>query len=416
MKLRRLLLPLLLAAGAALVAWSLRDRFAAPARQGPERSPAAPVEVAPVERGRIAERRTFSGTLIPRAQFMVAPKVAGRIETLLVDVGDEVAPGAVVARLDDDEFRQAMLEAEAELEVARARVALARSALDVAQSTYDRVIGLQQIEIASGSELDVADADLRARQAQVAVAEAEVQRASAALEAARVRLGYATVTATWSGSEAPRVVAERWFDPGATVAANAPIAMVVDLASVRAVLSVPERDYARLAPGQVANVRTDAWPGVGFAGTVSRLSPVFEAATRQMRVEVEIQNPDRRLRPGMFVRVEITLAEAADAVIVPEEALVERGGTAARPRAARGRRPLTGLGVFAVNPDRRSVRWTPVRTGIAERGRVQVFAEPATEAPLDGDVVVLGQQLLEDGAAIRIPPRLDEGADATSDG
>lgn len=383
-----------------------RGWFRSPARTAPQRDAgrAAPVELAEVHRGPIVDRRVFSGTLEPRAQFTVAPKVAGRIESLHVDIGDEVAPGAVIATLDDDEFEQAVAEAGAELAVSKAQVAQAKSALDVAQSTYDRVTGLQQIEIVSGSELDLAVADLRAREAQVDVAEAQVQRAEAVLAAARVRLRYAQVVASWGEGDAPRLVAQRYLDQGATVAANDPIVTVVDIQTVRAVLYVTERDFARLAVGQPALVRTDAWPGADFAGTVRRLAPVFETASRQMRVEVEVPNGDRRLRPGMFVRVEIALGSDPDAVIVPEAALVRRD---------------EGDGVFVVTPEGDRVRFVPVRTGIVAGDLVQVSGEGVA-----GRVVTLGQQLLEDGARIHVPgplgarragaPRSD--GDAASDG
>lgn len=387
----RIALPLLLLAGTAGGVWWAIDRglFDRPGG-GPERSgpKPAPVEVAPVEHGSIVDRRTFSGTLVPRAQFVVAPKVSGRIESLTVDIGDEVASGAVVARLDDDEFEQAVAEAQAEVEVARAQVVLAKSALDVADSTFQRVTELQEREIASGSELDIAEADLRAKRAEVDVADARVQRAEAVLEAARVRLGYTTVIASWSGDEGARVVAQRYLDEGATVRANDPIVTVVDLSTVRAVLFVTERDFARLEIGQIAMVENDAYPGQRFEGHVLRMAPVFEEASRQTRVEVEIDNPGKKLRPGMFVRVEIALGSADDATIVPETALVRRD---------------TGQGVFVVEPPGDRVRFVPVQVGIVAEGRVQVFGEGIT-----GKVITLGQQLLEDGSLIRVPEPLGE--------
>src|SRR5690606_4312652 len=336
-----------------------------------------------VEHGRIADRRGFSGTLEPRAQFVAAPKVSGRIEELRVDIGDEVQPGAVVAVLDADEFEQAVAEAEAELEVARAQVELSKSARDVAESDFQRITELQESAIASGSELDVAEANLRARRAEVEVAEARVARAEAVLAAARIRLRYTTVVATWSGSTEPRVVAYRYLDEGATVAANDPIVTVVDLSTLRAVMYVAERDFSRLEIGQTALIRTAAWPGELFEGRVLRLAPVFEVSSRQTRVEVEVPNPDRKLRPGMFVRIELALGSADEAVIVPEAALVRRDA---------------GLGLFVVEPPGDRVRFVPVELGIVAGDRVQVFGEDVA-----GQVIVLGQQLLEDGARIRVP-------------
>ncbi|MBK8980015.1 MAG: efflux RND transporter periplasmic adaptor subunit [Planctomycetes bacterium] len=367
------------------LAWLFMHRWQQSADAGPRGargSRVVPVELAPITRGGIVDRRTFSGTLIARAEFVVAPKVSGRIESLSVDIGDDVKPGDVVCELDDDEFEQAVAEAEAALVVAHATVASAQSALDVAESRYRQVRELSDRSIASGAELDVAEADLAGRRAELQVAEARVQQAEASLRGARVRLGYAKVTATWSSSESPRVVAERYVDEGATVRANDPIVTVVDVSSVRAVLFVTERDFASLQLGQTATVYSDAWPGEAFVGVVDRLAPVFQETSRQTRVEVGVPNPERKLRPGMFARVEVVLDEVADATLVPESAIVRRAG---------------GIGVFVVGEPRDRVRFVPVETGIVNGGLVQVRGDR-----LAGDVVTLGQQLLEDGSAVRV--------------
>lgn len=367
------------AALALLIAWRLME--AEEERRDEEAGP-APVEVAPIERGRIEDRRTFSGTLVPRAQFIVAPKVSGRVREVRVDVGDKVAPGATVAVLDGEEFAQAVAQAEAELEVTKAELAQARSALEIARREHERIRTLQERNIASASAFDAAEADLRAKEAGVAVAQAQVQRAEAALGTERVRLGYVTVAASWAEEgAAERLVSERFVDAGATVAANDPIVTVVDLSSVRAVMFVTEREYARLHVGQPATVRTDAFPNQVFDGAVTRLSPVFEEASRQARVEIEVPNQGGRLKAGMYVRATVVLDAAEDATIVPAAAIARREGRE---------------GVFVLPPGASGVKWVLVRPGIVSDGRMQLLAE----APLEGDVVVLGQQLLDDGGAV----------------
>ncbi|MDJ0991405.1 MAG: biotin/lipoyl-binding protein, partial [Desulfobacterales bacterium] len=107
-----------------LFGWTVFNRLqergnAAESRPGPR---PVPVEVAPIQRGPIVLRRTFNGALEARAQFVVAPKVGGRIEELMVDLADTVTRGQVVAKLDSDEYVQAMAQAEADLVVAKANV------------------------------------------------------------------------------------------------------------------------------------------------------------------------------------------------------------------------------------------------------------------------------------------------------
>jgi RND family efflux transporter MFP subunit len=351
----------------------------------------APVEVAPIQRGPMEWRRTFSGTLEAPAQLVVSPKVSGRIERLSVDIGDTVKRGAVVAELDNDEYIQAVAQAEAELAVARANRAEAASILEAANRELKRIERLRKSGISSESRFDEAKADQLAKAAQLEVAKAQVTRAEALLAAAKIRLGYTRVTAGWTGGSGQRVVGERFVDEGATVAANARLLSIVELDPIVAVIFVTEKDYARLAPGQMVFLATDAYPDKHFEGRIARIAPVFRQATRQARVEVTVQNPDHRLKPGMFVRATVVLAQVPDATIVPFQALTTRNDR---------------TGVFVVHEDGRSVVWREVRVGIREGERVQVEGEG-----LSGRVVTLGQQLVDDGSGIVIP---ENGAEAAS--
>jgi len=341
-----------------------------------------PVEVAPVQHGPIELQRAFTGTLEAAAEFVVAPKVSGRIEQLSVDLADTVSRGQLVARLDNAEYVQSERQAQANLAVAQANLAEAKSLLKLADRELKRVEDLRKRSVVSDSQVDAARADQLARQAHVAVTKAEVNRAEAELQAARIRLGYTEVTAGWRGGDDQRVVAERYVDEGQTVSANAPLLRIVELDPVKAVFFVTEQDYTSLHAGQTALLNTDAYGEENFQGEITRIAPVFRESTRQARVELRVANPGMRLKPGMFVRVTAVLRQVEDALVVPEPALVKR---------------QDGYGVFQVSADGQSVHWQPVQPGIRQGQRVQVSAEG-----LAGQVVVLGQQLLEDGSSIRI--------------
>jgi RND family efflux transporter MFP subunit len=343
----------------------------------------APVEVAPIEIGPIQLRRTFSGTLEAPAEFVVAPKVSGRIVRLGLDFADTVRRHQVVAWLDDDEYVQIVAQAEAELAVAKANLAEAKSALEIATRERHRIETLRQRGVASESQFDAAHAEQLRRQAQLKVTSAQVTRAEAALASAKIRLGYTKVTASWSGGSDQRVVAERFVDEGETVSANAPLLSIVELNPIIGVIFVAERDYAHLRRAQHIMLTTDAYPGQQFQGQIDRIAPVFRQSTRQARVELEIDNSDHRLKPGMFMRATVVLEHVAEVTIVPVQALTVRDDR---------------TGVFVVNGDGRSVVWREVTVGIREGSRVQVEGEG-----LSGRVVTLGQQLVNDGAAITIP-------------
>lgn len=341
-----------------------------------------PVEVAPVRTGDLVLRRTFSGTIEAWSRFTVSPKVNGRIRRLLVDTADPVTRGQVVAELEDEEFRQSVAEAEARRAVARAQHAEAESRMEIARREFTRAETLLDRGVSSESALDSASAAHLAAEAARKVAAAAVQREEAALAAARIRLGYTVVTANWEQGDDSRVVAERFSDEGTTVAAGAPLYSIVDLDPVLAVIQVTERDYPRLAPGQPAVLHVDAFEGVALTGTVSRIAPVFRAASRQARVEVKVPNPDATLKPGMFARCTLSLVHVEGARSVPELAIARRSGQS---------------GVFQVTADGASVRWVPVQPGIQEGDQVELVG-----ATLDGRVVTLGQQLVEDGSAVRV--------------
>jgi RND family efflux transporter MFP subunit len=351
-----------------------------------------PVEVVQIQRGPIELRRTFSGELEALAEFFVAPKVSGRVEHVSVNIADTVKRGQVVAELDNDEYVQAVAQAQADLEVARAKLSEAGSALEIAKREFKRTESLLKRGIASDSEFDVARQNRLARQAQLKVAAAQLTKAESSLETANIRLGYTKVTAGWTGADELRVVADRFVDEGQTVAANSSLLLIVDLNPIVGVIFVTERDYAHLKPGQLVSLTTDAYPGEQYPGRIARIAPIFRKSTRQARIEMIIDNPQHRLKPGMFIRATVVLAREPEAVIIPQQAVTIRDDRS---------------GVFIVSEDGRSVAWREVKTGIRQGNRVQVEGEG-----LSGRVVILGQQLVKDGSAITIPAMQSPTADS----
>jgi RND family efflux transporter MFP subunit len=341
-----------------------------------------PVEVANLERKTLYLYRTFNGTIEPLAQFTVAPKVSGHIQRLLVDVSDPVNRGKVVAQLEDAEFKQAVAEAEARLAVAEANRNEADSSLEITQRELDRTIILHKKGIASDSVLDSARAEHLASQATVKVAEAIIKQEEAALAAARIRLGYTRIQADWEKGDEERTVAERYVDEGDTVAANTPLLSIVELDHVIAVIQVTEKDYPRISTGMAANLQTDAFPGRKFTATVTRIAPIFSEATRQARIELQVQNPEHLLKPGMFSRCTLELDRVENVLSAPELAITRRNNQ---------------TGVFLVTDDNKSVKWIEVEPGLKDGNQVQLI-----RADISGKVVTLGQQFIKTGSDISI--------------
>lgn len=374
------------------VSWFFLLRDASAQERGRGGAGPAAVAVGEVQRSDIAERRTFSGTLEPRRQFTVAPHVNGRVLRMLVDEGDLVQRGDLIAVLDDQEYQQEEAQAQADLAVAQATLNERESALVVVQRQYQRERGLRAEGLTSVTAMDRLEADLVAAQAAVAVAQATVQRLESLLSQALIRRAYTQVRASWPEDEGPgpRMVTRRLLDAGDTVSARDGLVVVADVNPMRAVFAVSERDFVRLEVGQSVSLRVEAWPDQSFPATVHRRSPEFDRGSRQARIEVLVEDAQGQLRVGMFTRIAVTLRAVSDALVVPVEAPTRRAGEQI---------------VFMVDEeaDPLRVRQVPVRLGIRDGDWQQVVVDD-DEVDLEGArVVILGHQLLSDGSEIRIP-------------
>lgn len=363
----------------ALLVWRVVLLVSASRQAGgrPSRPPVA-IQVEAVRYEPIQETRELTGTIYPQYQYIVAPKVAGRLVAIDVRLGDWLEPGQSIARIDDAEYQQAVLEAEANLRIAQANLAEARSQFALAGQELARVQSLQEKGISSPAELDAATTSHAALQSRISLAQAQVAQRQAALNSARIRLEYTVLRAA-----EPGFVGERYVDEGSLLAANAPVVAVVGIDTVIVRTTVIERVYGQVQLGQEAAVTVDAFAGQVFAGRVARLAPMLQEATRVAQMEVEVDNRSRQLKPGMFSTVRVVLQQKPEAQVIPTRALVNRQGT---------------RGVFTVQPGQSTAHFVPVRTGIEARERVEVL-----EPRLEGDIVTLGQHLLEDGSAVLLP-------------
>ncbi|HNW35877.1 MAG TPA: biotin/lipoyl-binding protein, partial [Candidatus Ozemobacteraceae bacterium] len=143
-------------------------------RRGNGQAGGIPVEVASVTTTDLIDEGTFTGSLLPIAQFTVAPKVAGRLKRLFVDVGDTVKSGQVIAELEDEEFVQAVTQAEAETAIARANVADSQAQLDIGRRELERVKAMRMQKVSSQAEVETAQAQYDSRAARHEVNKAQV--------------------------------------------------------------------------------------------------------------------------------------------------------------------------------------------------------------------------------------------------
>jgi RND family efflux transporter MFP subunit len=357
---------------------------------GKQMQQAVAVEVTPVVKGTIRDVKQFTGSLLPRSGFIVAPKVAGYLEKITVDMGDSVKNGQLIALLDSQEYLQAVEQARAALDVAKANVAESKSALEVAKREFERIQILREKQIASESELDGVEAGYKTSHARYKVALAQVEQAEAALKAAEVRLSYTRIKVSWQGENNRRFIGERYADEGTMLRANDPIVSVLDIDTLKAVIDITEDDYSMVHIGQPVVLKTDAYSGREFTGKIVRKSPELKETSRTAGVEALISNLNYMLKPGMFVRAEIEMARHEKVVIVPYASLTKREGK---------------QGVFLLNQKDMKVEFIPVETGIVTSELVEIVSPP-----IDGYVVTLGQHLLDKGSSVVLPEKKENSS------
>jgi RND family efflux transporter MFP subunit len=347
---------------------------------------AAPVavEVEPIRKDTIRDSGNFTGTLSPKSQYVVAPKISGRLERLLVDIGDRINRNQLIAVLDDEEYSQQVRQAEADLLVAQANLEESRSSLDMAQRELERVEELHKKGISADSELDAAKGTYATQEARFKVAQAQVANRQAALEAAKVRLSYTKIMASWEEGGNSRFVGERFVHEGTMLTANAPILSILEIDPLLAIIHITDKDYFRLKTGQIALIGTDALPDQKATGEIVRIAPLLKETSREARVEIEFANPQGLFKPGMFINVQIEFTTHEGVTVVPVSSVVKRDSQ---------------QGVFLADMENKVAQFVPVKVGISTPELAEII-EPTA---FSGYVVTLGQHLLADGSPIILP-------------
>jgi RND family efflux transporter MFP subunit len=357
--------------------------------RGQGQGQAVAVEVSNAVIKPIKEIREFTGTVYPVYQYIISPKVSGRVVMITKRIGDWVNKGEVIARLDDAEYQQAILEAEANLKIAKATLSESESAFELAKQELEREKSLQEKGIASSSELDTASTSYDTQKSRLGLWEATVQKNEAALKSAEIRLGYTVLTVT-----EPGFIGERYVDEGSLLSPNSPLVSIVGIDSVIIQATIIEKDYGRIKVGQPAEVKVDAFPETVFTGKVARIAPVLEEASRVAKVEVEVENRERLLKPGMFARISVVLKEKKAVQVIPSEAIIKSGGKE---------------GIFVVEKDpaseKKIAKHYNVETGISTGTETEIISPE-----IKGPVVILGQHLLQNGGSVTFTGTPDDSS------
>jgi RND family efflux transporter MFP subunit len=336
------------------------------------------VDTAAVTRHEVIDYITVVGNLIGQATVDVVPRVAGRIDSLPVKLGDRVARGSVVAKIEDREIREQINQAQATLDVNKANVTQRESELQLQQNALERTKQTFERGLTARQLLEDAEARYNAAASQLLVARAQQTQTQSRIDELKITLSNTIVLSPVDG-----FVSRRNLDPGAFANANTPLLQVVDIGTVRLVANLVEKGFKKVTPGVEAKVQVDTFAGEDFIGRVSRVAPVFDPATRTAQMEIEVPNPGFRLKPGMYARVRLTVDRRPDALTVPSNAVIDSDGK---------------RGVFMVKDQ--TAKFVEAKIGLSDGQRIEIV-----DGLREGDrVITTGALALRDGDRVALVP------------
>jgi HlyD family secretion protein len=393
-----------------------------PKKEAAEAAPATPVQVDAVTRGPIDLIVTADAVLYPFNQANVTSKISAPVRRVLVNRGDHVKAGQLLAELESRDLAAAAEESKSQFDQAQtalqtttgatvpedrtkaeADVQAAAQALDAAKKLYDNRIDLQKqgalaqklvddakvAMVQAQSQLDTAQRHLESvRQVtgaeQVKSAQAQVNAAKAHYDSAAVQVVYAEIRSPIDG-----VVADRPVYPGETAAAGAPIVSIVDISQVVARANIPIKEAASVRLGRPATI---TGPDGVLAGKVTVVSPAVDPSTTTVQVWVQAANPRERMKPGGTVRVSIRADLIQETLLIPTSALLN---------SDEGGEKVMVFGKDSLAHERK------VKVGIREGNRVQILGGVTAGE----QVITSGGLGLEDKAKVAIKSEEEDDDD-----
>jgi membrane fusion protein (multidrug efflux system) len=315
---------------------------------------AVPVEIGKPIRGDIFAVYSGTAPIEAFAEADVIAKVAGEVREILVEEGDNVEQGQVLARLDGDRLRLELNQSQANLRKL--------------QRDYERNVDLKDKGLISTGDFDKIRYDMEALEASYNLAKLE--------------LDYTQIRAPISG-----VISDRFIRLGNTISANDPVFRVTSFDPLVAYLHVPEREYRNIAKDQVVGIDIDALQGQRIIASVTRVSPIVDPQTGTFKITIEISDAERRIKPGMFGRISIVYDQHTNVLQVPRSAILEESGETS---------------VFVIE-DNKAVRRN-VTTGYANSGMIEIVSGLED----DDKVVTVGQAGLKDDSVVTIINEAEE--------
>ena len=254
-----------------------------------EEDPGIPVDVAQVIKGSVSANYSGTANLEAEGEALVVAKVRGVVKKIFVEEADSVKAGRVLAKLEDEQFIYELAQVETKLEELANELQRNKELFNtklISAEAYDRV-------------------------------KYEYRTQKSVSDLKKLNLAYTEIKAPISG-----IVSERFIKVGNMVTVNQQTFRVTDFDPLLAVLHVPEKELSKLQVGFPSNLTADAVPGETFAASILRISPVISAETGTFKVTVGVRDKTRKLKPGMFTRVNIVYDVHEDTFLLPKDAIL----------------------------------------------------------------------------------------------
>jgi membrane fusion protein, multidrug efflux system len=372
--------------------------------------PIPTVSVTPVVSRTLEKNLRLPGELTAYQEIAVYPKITGFVDTVAVDIGTKVRRGQVLIQMkapeilsqkNESEARlraatEQRLQAEARLQGYRSQKAEAEARLAEEEARYKRLKAASATPgVVAQVDVEIAEQKVAAGRARIGTLNANEQSARAEVESFRQNenaarnastgersmVEYLTITAPFDG-----VITERNVSPGSLASptptsGNPPLLRLKQISRLRLTVAVPEVNLAGIRVGTAIGFTVPAFPGENFKGTVRRLGNALDPKNRAMPVELDVENPDQRLSPGMFPEVTLPVGRLVPTLFVPPSAVA-----------------VTTDRTFVVRIRNGLVEWVDIKRGQSTEKLIEVFGALA-----EGDqVAVRGTDELRIGAKVQV--------------
>ncbi|ODS31928.1 MAG: putative transporter protein [Candidatus Scalindua rubra] len=323
------------------------------------------------------------GDILPWQQATLFSKVSGYLEEIQFDKGDWVKEGDVIARIAVPELENELEKKQAELTQCDAEVVRAQAEFKLRKTIHNRLVKVQaeSKDMVSQEQVDEAEGNLEVARAELALAKSRTDVALSKIERTKTFLNYALIKAPFSG-----VITNRWVDPGALIQVattsqeeKASLVHLMDMNTIRVQVHVPEPDTPFIKMGKRARLTIDELPGKVFESDISRFSWALARGTRTMLVEIDFTNDRHFLRPGMFAKVNIELEAHDNAMTILAEALIME---------------KKKKYVYIVKEDK--VKKVLVKTGFDDG----IIVEILDGLNVDDKVIIAGKQMVSEGEVV----------------